>query len=80
MAICRSFYIFFLSYNTLQNKVHNLLLDEAWEGGRLWLESVVFFLLGITKQWADRCFSGELVVLRLQSLADIFGPSLQLGL
>jgi hypothetical protein len=53
------FYIYFLSYITLQNKVdnitHNFLFDEARAGGRYelnqWLSRVY-----ITKLWAGWCF------------------------
>jgi len=34
----------------------------------------------ISKQWADWCFSMELVVLRFQSVAEFFGLPPQLGL
>ncbi len=34
VAICHSFYVYFLSYNTLQNIVgsHHTIYDEAWAG------------------------------------------------
>ncbi len=59
VVIYHSFYIYFLSYNTLQNKVdhitHNLLLDEAWACGRYelnqWLSRDY-----ITKLCAGWCF------------------------
>jgi hypothetical protein len=45
VAICHSFYIYFLSY-TLQNKVdhitHNLLFDEAGAGGHYELNQWFF--------------------------------------
>jgi hypothetical protein len=38
------FYVYFLSYNTIQNIVgsHHTIYDEAWAGWRLWVESVDF--------------------------------------
>jgi hypothetical protein len=34
VAICHSFYIYFLSYNTLQNMIgsHHTIYDGAWAG------------------------------------------------
>ncbi len=93
MSTWHSFYIYFLSYNTLQNKLdhiaHNLLLDEAWAGDHqfhakipvspLW-NQWFFSRDYITKQWADWYFSMELLVFRLQSVPEIFGLPPQLGL
>ncbi len=45
VAICHSFYVYFLSYNTLQNMVgsHHTIYDEAWAGWRFMSRISGFF-------------------------------------
>ncbi len=83
--MCHSFYIYFLSYNTLQNIVgsHHTIYDEAWAGWRLWVESVDFLgshhISNCDEAWAGCCFSMEPVVFKVTVSSGIFWPSSPTG-
>ncbi len=80
VAICHSFYIYFFSYNTLQNMIgshhtiHTVYMMRLGQADVLWEDWEVFYgshhISNCDEAWAGLCFIMEPVVLRLQSVAE----------